>query len=137
MQQIRGVYPPPLDLKCEGDQTSYDFLETVVRVQGPELLVQHRNHNGAAMWIHGNMTRLTRPHRKANWNGKTAVTRLYGELHRLESNCNNDLMVLLAVQELQMELHACGWPQVWLQRAISKYTAIGKSDIWDFIGNQL
>ena len=129
------VYPRPLVLEVEPHAPKHKFLETITHTGDQWIRVQHSNHNGEAMMNMQPLKRLNRPSPTSNINTGMIITQLYGELHRIKSNCSDDLAIVQAIMELWLELQEFGWPAQWLQTAMHKYMYKDTNKVWEEIYN--
>ena len=122
-----------MQLECEGNGEEYRFLETIVRIAGTRLTVQHRNHNGQAVWEGKELPRKTRVHKDANRNETHATNMLYGELHRLLINCTDNQMVLQAGMEMALEILRVQYPKKWFYNAVQRFMMQTNNLVWDIV----
>ena len=117
-------------MKVEEQAQQHRFLETITHTDERRIRVQHSNHNGESMLKMQPPKRLSRPNPRSNISTATIVTQLYGELHRLASNCSDELAIVQAVMELWLELQEFDWPKQWLQMAVQKYMHKNTDEVW-------
>lgn len=117
-------------MEVEQPAVQHRFLETTTHTNERHIRVQHSNHNGEAMLRAQPPKRLSRPDPRSNIHTATIVTQLYGELHRIKSNCSDDLAIVQAMMELWLELQEFDWPKQWLQTAVHRYMFKNTDEVW-------
>jgi hypothetical protein len=128
----KTLYPKPLLLEVESLAEVHRFLETETTVSGT-IRVKHSNHNSTAMWRGEAPKRLSRVDPCSNRTENEFITGLYGELHRIDGNCSDDVARMQAACELRVELDGFNWPRRWLLAAMQMHLHKKTHTVWQNI----
>ena len=123
------MYPPPLILECEDSAGPWNFLETEITIAGGRVFVRHAIHNALFAWGAGELKRLP-THPEADVNQRRLETTAL--IHRIRTNCNTGLGVIISVLEKALELTVAGGGvsevMVAMGRMKEKYP---EEQVWD------